>query len=94
MSLSTVTVTLQTPAPLVATSASGFFQGVKRAFGDGFDAALQIVLWLIRLVLALIPIVLFVVFPAVYLWPRFRRRRAHLPKLPVPSKEGAADLER
>jgi hypothetical protein len=93
VNLSTVTVTLQTPAPLVGTSASGFFQRLKRAFGDGFDAALEIVLWLIRLVLALIPIVLFVVLPAVYLWPRLRRRRAHAPKPPAPNKGAAADLE-
>jgi hypothetical protein len=83
--LSSVTVTLQTPAPLVATSASGFLQGVKRAFGDGFDAALEIVLWLIRLMLALIPIILFLVLPTVYFWRRFRRRRASTPKLPAPN---------
>jgi hypothetical protein len=74
VSLSTFTITLQTPAPLMSATGTSFFQGVKQAFGEGFDAALEIILWLIRFVLVLIPIVIFVVLPVVLLWRRFHRR--------------------
>jgi len=84
VSLSTVTVTLQTPAPFVSTSTSGFWQGVKRAFGEGFDAALEVVLFIIRMILVLIPILLFIALPAIYLLRRFRRRRVQLLKESVP----------
>jgi hypothetical protein len=84
VSLSTVTVTLQTPTPFVSASSSGFWQGVRRAFGEGFDAALEVILFIIRLILVLIPIVLFIALPVLYLLRRFRRRRARLLKEPVP----------
>lgn len=76
-SLSTLTVTLQRPAPLVAATTSGFTQSIKEAFGDGVDVATAIVLGLIRLIIVLTPVVVLILLPLVliarYLW---RRRRA------------------
>jgi hypothetical protein len=72
--LSTIKVTLQTPAPLVSANTSGFFHGLREAFGDGVDVAVGIVLVLVRIVIALIPVVLLIVLPLVLLW-RFLRRR-------------------
>jgi hypothetical protein len=81
-SLSTIRVTLQPPAPLVSASASGFFQGVGRAVGNGVDIAADITLVLIQAALALIPVLLLVVLPFVlllrYALRRVRRRRAAL----------------
>jgi hypothetical protein len=74
VTLSTFTITLQMPSPLMSTTGSGFFQGVKQAFGEGFDAAMAVLFWLIRLALVLIPIVLLVVLPGVLLWRRLRRK--------------------
>jgi hypothetical protein len=74
IALSTFTITLQAPTPLISVTGPGFFSSVKQAFGEGFDAALEVVLWLIRLALMLIPIVA-VALPAVLLWRRSRRRK-------------------
>src|SRR5687767_13160421 len=45
-SLSTISVTLRPPAPLIGTT--GFFQGVGAAFGEGIDIAAAVTLFLIR----------------------------------------------
>ncbi len=77
-SLSTITVTLETPAPLVATSASGFFGKFARAFGDGVDIAAAIMLALVQGFVALLPLLLFVVLPLVFaarLYSKHRARR-------------------
>ena len=81
-SLSTIKVTLQPPAPLVNASASGFFQSIGRAFGDGIDIAASITLALIRIILALIPILVLVVLPLALLL-RFAIRRARRGRPPV-----------
>lgn len=78
-SLSTITVRLKPPAPLLASTGSGFFSGVREAIGDGVDAAASVVLGLIRVVIALIPIFLFIVLPIAlllrYLIRRSKRAR-------------------
>jgi membrane protein implicated in regulation of membrane protease activity len=50
-------------------------EGLRRAFGEGFDAALGFVLWFIRFVLVLIPFVILVVLPMVLLWRWLRGKR-------------------
>lgn len=72
-SLSTISVTLQPPAPLIGTT--GFFRSVGEAFGDGVDIAAAITLFLIKLLLALLPVALFLGLPA-YLLLRYLVRRA------------------
>ena len=89
--LSTIKVTLQTPAPLISANTSGFFHGVKEAFGDGVDAAAAIILVLLRIVIALIPVLLLVVLPLVLLWRflrrRYRRARPVAPQTAAPQTE-------
>jgi hypothetical protein len=89
VTLSTFTITLQMPSPLMSTTGSGLFQGVKQAFGEGFDAAMEVVLWVIRFALVLIPIVILVVLPGAFLWRRLRRR-GHLH---AGAEQGAAGAE-
>lgn len=72
VSLSTINVTLSPPDALVNTS--GFFSGLREAFGDGLGAAVTVTLGLVRVALALIPLVLFVVLP-LFLLARYVRRR-------------------
>jgi Domain of unknown function (DUF4349) len=81
--LSTISVTLQTPAPLLAATTSGFQQNVKMAFGDGLDTASEIVLGIIRFVLVMIPIALFILFPSWLLF-RWLRRYISWPKKTAP----------
>jgi Domain of unknown function (DUF4349) len=61
-SLSTINVTLQTPTQIV--NAVGFWYNVRSAFADGVDVAAAIVLFLIRAIIALVPILILIVFPA------------------------------
>lgn len=61
-SLSTINVTLQTPSRIVV-NAAGFWFNLKSAFGDGFEVAVAIILFLIRAITALLPILVLVVLP-------------------------------
>jgi hypothetical protein len=65
--LSTITILLQTPSAIVAASTSGVGDKFKRAFADGIRFALGIILFLIRALFALTPILVFIVYP-IYFW--------------------------
>lgn len=77
-SLSTITVTLSSPAVLVATSSAGFFYELKRAFGTGVDIAASITLFLIQAILALLPVALMVFLPLGLLIRYLVRRQRRL----------------
>jgi Domain of unknown function (DUF4349) len=88
-SLSTINVTLQTPTQIV--NAVGFWYNVRSAFADGVDVAGAIVLFVIRAVIALVPILVLIVFP-LGLIARFgfkvaRRRHGLEPATAVASNE-------
>ncbi|HEX8097021.1 MAG TPA: DUF4349 domain-containing protein [Pyrinomonadaceae bacterium] len=76
-SLSTITVTLQTPTPIVRTS--GFVYDLKRAFGSGVETAADITLFFVQAFLALLPVVLLIFLPLGllirFLVRRWRRQR-------------------
>lgn len=76
--LSTINVTLQTPTQIV--NAVGFWYNVRSAFADGVDVAAAIILFLIRAIIALVPILILIVLPAVLIAKviinRTRRTRA------------------
>ncbi|MBC7910174.1 MAG: DUF4349 domain-containing protein [Pyrinomonadaceae bacterium] len=71
-SLSTITVMLQSPMPIVSTS--GFFYSVKQAFRDGVDLASAITLFLIRAIITLLPLLLFIFLPLALIVRYFIRR--------------------
>jgi hypothetical protein len=79
-SLSTITVTLAPPAVLINTNPTGFAHELKVAFGEGFDAAAAVVLFLVRAILALLPIGIFIILPLVLIVRFFlqRAKRARL----------------
>ena len=81
-SLSTISVTLQPPAPLIGTT--GFFRSIGTAFGEGVDIAAAITLFFIRLLLALIPLALFIGLPGYFLLRHLARRARARPAPPVP----------
>lgn len=73
-SLSTITIHLQTPAPLVATTTPGFWHNIREAFGDGLTTATEIILGFIRLAFVLVPVLLLIVLPAWLVWRLALRR--------------------
>lgn len=77
-SLSTINVTLQTPTRIVNTV--GFWYNVRSAFAEGVDVALAIILFLIRAVISLLPILVLIVLPAAliarFVFKRVQRRTA------------------
>jgi len=60
-SLSTINVTLQPPTQIV--NATGFWYSVKTAFSDGVDVAVGIILFFIRAIIALAPVLVLIVLP-------------------------------
>ncbi len=76
--LSTINITLHTPAPVVAATTRGFFHDLKAAFGDGVDTGAEIILGVIRFVIVMIPVALFILLP-VWLVFRWLRRRIAWP---------------
>jgi uncharacterized protein DUF4349 len=81
-SLSTINITLQPPTQIV--NATGFWYSVRSAFSDGVDAATEIILFFIRAIIALAPILVLVVLPLALLAKLGirivrRRRRALAP---------------
>lgn len=76
-SLSTITVTLQEPTAIVVSSSS-FGRSIKEAVRDAVDIAGEIVLFLIRFIIIMIPIFLLLILPfgliARFFWRRARRR--------------------
>lgn len=88
-SLSTISVSLQSPTAIVVNTSS-FGRNIREAVADGVDLAIAIVLFLIRFVIVMIPILILVILPGWFL-ARFvlrRIRRMHLrrgPKSASPS---------
>lgn len=78
-SLSTINVTLNPPAAFAASS-NGFFYQLGRAFSNGIDAALNVVLFLVTATLALLPLILLLGIPF-WLIIRYLRKRIYRAKL-------------
>lgn len=78
-SFSTISITLNAPA-LFASRSTGFGSQLWQAFGDGIDAALFLILGLIRVFLALLPLLILFGIPIWLLIRHFRKkwRRARL----------------
>lgn len=77
-SLSTIKIRLQTPTAFTASS-SGFGNRLGEAFATGLDFALNFVLGLVTVVVAILPFALMIGLPA-FLFFRFVWRRRHQPR--------------
>ena len=77
-SLSTINVTLQTPTQIV--NAVGFWYDVRSAFGEGVEVAMAIILFLIRAVIALLPILILIVLPVALIARVFVKRARNRPR--------------
>ena len=82
-SLSTITVNLQSPSA-IAVNTSGFGRNIREAIADSVELAFAIVLFLIRLVIVMVPILILVILPGWFL-ARFvfrRTRKLQLTRAP------------
>jgi hypothetical protein len=72
--LSTITVNLQSPAPIMVSS-TGFGRSIRDAAADSLDIATGLVLFFVRSVIVLLPVAILVILP-LGLTFRFLARRA------------------
>ncbi|MGI8732077.1 MAG: DUF4349 domain-containing protein [Pyrinomonadaceae bacterium] len=78
-SLSTITINLQTPSAIVV-STSGFGRNIRDAVADSVSVAAGIVLFLIRFVVVMVPILVLIIIPGGLL-TRYILQRARQPTL-------------
>ena len=74
-SLSTITVNIQAPKPVIAVTGTGFGQSVREAVSDSTQMASDMVLFFVRFAILMLPIALFIGLPSA-LVVRFLLRRA------------------
>jgi uncharacterized protein DUF4349 len=89
-SLSTITVSLQTPAA-IAVSTSGFGRNIREAVAESVTVASGIVLFLIRFVIVMIPILVLIVLPGGLLARYFFRRHKRLQPFREPKSASQPD---
>ena len=73
-SLSTINITLQSPAAIVAATQNGFWRSIKNSFGDGVDEAVGIVLSVIHFVIVALPVFVLVILPLWFVLRLLNRR--------------------
>ena len=74
-SLSTITVNIQAPKPVIAVTGSGFGQQVREAVSDSVGMASDMVLFFVRFAILMVPLLVFIVLPS-GLVARYLMRRA------------------
>jgi len=73
-SLSTITVNITTPKPIVVVSTTGFGRSVRDAVSESIDVGSAIVLFFVRFAIMMIPIGVLVLLPCTLLLRYFIRR--------------------
>ncbi|HEX5834162.1 MAG TPA: DUF4349 domain-containing protein [Pyrinomonadaceae bacterium] len=73
-SLSTITVNIVAPKPMVVVPTTGFRSSVREAVSESVDVGSEIVLFFVRFAIVMIPIGLFVLLPAGLIVRYFIRR--------------------
>jgi Flp pilus assembly protein TadB len=88
-SLSTITVTLQSPTA-IAVNTSSFGRSVREAVSESIGVAVDIVLFIVRFVIVMIPVLLLIILPGLLL-TRFVWRRARKMQLDSEVQTESAD---
>jgi hypothetical protein len=73
-SLSTITVNIQTPKPMMAVSTTGFGRTLRDAVSESLELASGMVVFFLRSVIVLIPLLVLVVLPSGLVFRYFMRR--------------------
>jgi hypothetical protein len=78
-SLSTITVNIQTPKPIIAVTKTGFGHSLREAVSESVEMASDIVLFFARFLIMMVPICIFLILPGAlvvrYLMRRAKRMR-------------------
>ena len=74
-SLSTITVNIQTPKPMMVVSTTGFGRTLRDAVSESLEVASGLVVFFVRLVIVLVPVLVLVVLPSGLVF-RYLMRRA------------------
>jgi hypothetical protein len=90
--LSTITVSLQSPAAFAVTTSS-FGRGIREAVVDSVDVATGIVLFFIRFVIVMVPIFVFIILPGWFLARYFVRRARKISFAQQPATVSASEPE-
>ena len=77
-SLSTITINIITPRPMVVVPTTGFRHSVSEAISDSIDVGAAILLFFVRFAIVMIPIGLLVLLPSGLLLRYFMRRAKRL----------------
>jgi hypothetical protein len=72
--LSTITINLQSPTPIVVSS-TGFGRSIRDAASDGIDVATGLILFFVRSLIVMLPVMVLVILPLGLVF-RFLFRRA------------------
>lgn len=73
-SLSTISVNIQTPSPIVAVSTTGFRHSVREAVSDSVDLGSGIVIFFVRFVIVTLPVFVLLLLPGALIFRYFMRR--------------------
>ena len=79
-SLATITVNVQAPKPIIATTPTGFGHGLRTAVSDSIELASGMFLFFVRALILMVPLLVFVVLPGVVVI-RYAMRRARRMRL-------------
>ena len=74
-SLATITVNIQAPKPIIATTPTGFGHSLRTAVSDSIELASGMFLFFVRALILMVPLLIFVVLPFVVVI-RYAMRRA------------------
>lgn len=74
-SLSTITVNIQAPRPVIATTPTGFRHSLREAVSESVELASGMIVFFVRFLIVMTPVMLFVVLPLAFLL-RYAVRRA------------------
>jgi hypothetical protein len=74
-SLSTITVNIQAPKPIVTVSSTGFRSELRDAASESLELASGMVLFFVRFLIVMLPVLVFVVLPSGFIL-RYLVRRA------------------
>jgi Domain of unknown function (DUF4349) len=88
-SLSTITVNLTTPSPIVVTT-SGFGHTLREATSDSLELASGLVLFIVRFVIVSLPVLVLIVLPLALAAVYFRRRAQRI-RLAAQLEAGASN---
>ena len=73
-SLATITVNIQAPKPMLVTTPTGFGHSLREAVSESVELASGMIIFFVRFVIVMVPVLLFVGLPSALVLRYFMRR--------------------